>query len=435
MPVTNHVPTGAGEPTLALTKKWTMYHKYIVGMLWLAMVFAYMDRINLSIAMPVLIKEYGVSPSSAGFLLSAFNIGIALSMLAIGPVTDILRPKKVFPAGVALWSIATWAASLSPSVTFLAITRAIVGVGEASVIPSASRIIADIFRKEDRGKVVGIYFSGTKVGLTIGAPLAAAILSAYGWKAVFYVTGFISAAWLLLWLPIYRESKGVVPPEIPEEDVRPEGVTWLSLLTYRSVWGVILGQAGYLFIYFVFITWMPSYLVLERKMSILNTGFVAMLPFLVAVFSGIYSGWLADRWISRGGDLTTVRRTFIVGGFLFSTIFIIIAAYMESTSAAVLFLILSMGALGMASPNVNALPIDIAPRHIVSSVAALQNFGGNIGGAIAPILTGFLYQSTGSFQTALIATGIIALVIGAGGNTIVLGKIEKSNSLGMKRSV
>lgn len=108
---------------------------------------------------------------------------------------------------------------------------------------------------------------------------------------------------------------------------------------------------------------------------------------------------------------------------------------MESTSAAVLFLILSMGALGMASPNVNALPIDIAPRHIVSSVAALQNFGGNIGGAIAPILTGFLYQSTGSFQTALIATGIIALVIGAGGNTIVLGKIEKSNSLGMKRSV
>ncbi|MDR3589119.1 MAG: MFS transporter [Negativicutes bacterium] len=414
-------------------KRWTMYHKYIVGMLWLAMVFAYMDRMNLSVVMPVLIKEQGISPSNAGFLLAAFNVGIALSMLAVGPITDALRPKKVFPAGVAIWSLATWAASLSPTVPFLAATRALVGIGEAAVIPSASRIIADIFRKEDRGKVIGIYFSGTKVGLTIGAPLAAAILAAYDWKAVFVVTGLISAAWLVLWLPVYRANKGNVPPEIPRDDIRPAEFSWLRLLANRSVWGVILGQAGYLYIYFVFITWMPGYLVLERNMSILKTGFVAMLPFLVAVFSGIFAGWLADWWIRKGADLSLVRKTFIVGGFFSSTVFIIAAAYVQSTWLAVTFLILSMGALGFVSPNINALPIDIAPRHIVSSIAALQNFGGNIGGALAPIVTGFIYQATGSFQIALIATGIIALVVGAGASTLVIGKIEKLNSLGSKQ--
>jgi len=425
MPATKELPV--------TEKRWTPYHKYIVGMLWLAMVFAYMDRMNLSVVMPVLIRDHGISPSSAGFLLAVFNIGIALSMLVVGPITDALRPKKVFPAGVALWSAATFAASLSPSIPFLAATRAFVGIGEAAVIPSASRIIADIFCKEDRGKVIGIYFSGTKVGLTIGAPLAAAILAAYDWKAVFVITGLISAAWLVLWLPVYRANKGNVPPEIEQDDVRPAGFSWLTLLANRSVWGVILGQAGYLYIYFVFITWMPGYLVLERNMSILKTGFVSMLPFLVAVFSGIFAGWLSDWWIRRGGDLSLVRKTFIVGGFFFSTVFIIAAAYVELTWVAVTFLILSMGSLGFVSPNINALPIDIAPRHVVSSIAGLQNFGGNIGGALAPIVTGFIYQATGSFQIALISTGIIALVVGAGASTIVIGKIQKLNSLGNKQ--
>jgi MFS family permease len=194
--------------------RWTGYQKSIVFMLFLAMTFAYMDRINLSVAMPVFINQYHIKPSTAGLLLSIFNWSIALSMLVSGPLIDYFRPKKILPLGVAIWSVATWITSLSINIFPLAFARGLLGVGEATLIPSASRIISEVFKKEDRGKVMGIYFSGSKVGLTLGAPLAGGILVAYGWQAIFCVTSAISAAWLLLWLPIYRSHKGIVPSEI-----------------------------------------------------------------------------------------------------------------------------------------------------------------------------------------------------------------------------
>ena len=190
------------------------------------------------------------------------------------------------------------------------------------------------------------------------------------------------------------------------------------------MWVLMLGQAGYLYVYFVFLTWLPTYLVNERGMGIMKTGIFATLPFLIAVFVGIFSGWLSDRWIRSGASVTKVRKTFIGGGFALSTIFITLGANLTAEGPALFFLFMSMGILGMASPNINALPLDLASRKVVSSVTALQNVGGNIGGALAPIITGFLYAETGSFQTALLVTGGIALVLGTFVHVFLLGNIE-----------
>ena len=414
------------QEELVIQTGWSRYQWFIVISLFLAMVIAYLDRINFSIVMPVLIKEYNISPATGGILLSIFNWSLAFFYLFAGPLIDRYHARRMLPLGVGIWSTATLLTGLSTSIPFLGAMRGLLGTGESTLVPSASKIISEVFKKEDRGKVVGLYFSGTKVGVTLGAPLASMILVAYGWQAVFYITGAISLLWLMFWLPIYRKNKEVIPPEVHEEDEKQRPISWFSLLKNRSVWALLLGQAGYLYVYFVFITWVPSYLVLELKMGFLKTGFLSMVPFLLAVVMGISSGWAADWWIKKGGNLSLVRKTFIGCGFALSTIFIIISAYSPSANLTVLFLILSMGALGIASPNVNALPMDISSRRVVSSVSALQNFGGNIGGAFAPALTGILYAWTGSFQSSLILTGVIAVVLGIGSHIFLLGKIEKS---------
>ena len=376
-------------------KRWTAYQWAIMWLLFMANLFAYMDRVNMSVVLPTLIKEFHLTKAEAGWLLSAFNWAFMLSLLAAGPLVDWLKPRLVYPTGVGIWSAATFGCGLTSSVGPLAAFRVLLGVGEAAYIPSSAKVISRIYRKDDRAKVVGVFFAGNKVGLTVGVPLAALVLHVWGWQAVFYVTGILSMLWLVLWLPIYRETRGVLEPGVSE--IRPPGVTWASLLTYRSTWALILGQAGYLYMYYVFVAWLPSYLVLQRKMSVLETGFVGMLPFLVSTGTTVLGGWGADLMIRKGHDTTLARKLFVVGGLFLATVFVVMGAYAEATGLAVTLLIISMGCLGLTTANVNTMPIDLAPRHIVSSLTSLQNFGGNLGGALAPVVTGILYGATGDF--------------------------------------
>jgi len=105
-------------------------------------------------------------------------------------------------------------------------------------------------------------------------------------------------------------------------------------------------------------------------------------------------------------------------------------AYAEATGLAVTLLILSMGYLGLTTANVNTMPIDLAPRHIVSSLTSLQNFGGNLGGALAPVVTGILYGATGDFRVPLLVTGAVALVFGCGAYGLLMGRLETSIGVG-----
>jgi ACS family glucarate transporter-like MFS transporter len=186
----------------------------------------------------------------------------------------------------------------------------------------------------------------------------------------------------------------------------------------------MLGMAAYLYVYFVFLTWLPSYLILDRHMSILKTGVFSTFPFLIAVLIGVFSGWLSDRWIRSGASLSLVRKTFVGGGFALSTIFIIVGTRIQAQGPALFCIFMSMGVMGMVSPNINALPLDLAPRRVVASVVALQQVGGQIGGALAPIVTGVLFGRSGSFTLALVVTGGVALVFGTVVHVFLLGRIE-----------
>jgi MFS family permease len=407
---------------------WTGYQWAILGLLFLSGVFAHMDRVSISVVMPTLIEEFHLTKAAAGWLLSAFNWAYALSLLAAGPLVDWLKPRLVYPAGVGLWSAATIACGLSSHAGPLAVFRVLLGIGEAAYIPSGAKVISRVYRKDDRAKVVGVFFAGNRVGLTVGVPLAALVLHAWGWNYVFFVAGGISLVWLALWLPIYRETRGVLEPGVAE--VRPPGVTWASLLRHRSTWALVLGHAGYLYMYYVFVTWLPSYLILQRHMSVLRTGVVGMLPFLVMVATTILGGWAADRLIRARHDTTRVRKLFAVGGLFSATVFVAAAAYAEGTVPAVTLLILSMGCLSLTTANVNAMPIDLAPRHIVSSLTSLQNFGGNVGGALGPVVTGILLGTTGDFRVPLLVTGAVALVFGGSAYGLLMGRLEPSIGIG-----
>jgi MFS family permease len=187
----------------------------------------------------------------------------------------------------------------------------------------------------------------------------------------------------------------------------------------------MLGQAGYLYIYYVFATWLPGYLILQRGLSTLNTGFVGMLPFLVGTLCVILGGWLGDRLIASGARITLVRKGFAVGGLFGATVFTIIGAYTPDNVMAIAFLTLSVASVSFSTAAVNSMPIDVAPPHIVSSLVSLQNFGGNVGGSFAPLVTGFLISSSGDFTVPLLVAAGVALVFGCGSYGLIVGNLDR----------
>ena len=382
---------------------------------------SFIDRVNLSVVLPELIKQHAYSAGAAGLLMSILNWCYVGAIIFAGPLTDRIGAYRAFPSAVAFWSVATALCGLTIQFWPLAVLRALVGIGEAPNIPSGSQVIRQSFDKTERGFAVSVQFSGNKVGLAIGIPLSAFLLSHFGSPSVFYMTGLLGALWVTGWLLVYRRrAVAEAVAMTPQSAVR-----WRELLKVRSIWGMVLGQAGYLYVYYVFANWLPGYLALQQNMSIMRTGIFAMLPFISGIVFTLFGGWVSDRLVMRGRSLSSVRRSFAVGGIFGATVFIVVAALSHQAWIAIAAFTVSVSLLSLATASANAMPIDVAPPHLVSSCASIQNFGGNIGGALAPLVTGLLISWTGNFVVPLLFTALVGLVFGCGGFGLVVKNLDR----------
>jgi MFS transporter, ACS family, D-galactonate transporter len=409
------------------------YKSSLLVLLAASQALSFIDRVNLSVVLPELIKEHAYLPCTAGLLMSILNWFYVGAIIFAGPLADKVGARRAFPGAVAFWSLATSLCALTIQFWPLAVLRALVGVGESPNIPSASQVIRQNFSKAERGFAVSVQFSGNKIGLAIGIPLSAFLLSQFGRPSVFYMTGLLGASWVLAWLLVYRKSVGATEGTAssePQSDVK-----WRGLLNVRSVWGMVLGQTGYLYVYYVFATWLPGYLALQQHMSIMTTGFFAMLPFVAGIIFTLLGGWASDRIVERGVSVSMVRRSFAVGGMFASTIFIVIAAFSQEAWMAIIALTLAISALSLTTASANAMPIDVAPPHLVSSCASIQNFGGNIGGALAPLITGVLISWTGSFVVPLLFTAAVGLIFGCGGFGLIVNNLDREIGQADRRSI
>lgn len=400
------------------------YRWNIVLLLCSLQAIAYIDRVNFSVAGPQLVASGALSNESLGILFGCFSWAFTVSLLLAGPFTDWARPRHSLSLGMGTWSSATVLCGFTTAFWPLAMLRGLVGVGESTMIPAGSRVIRETFERSRRTLVVGIFFAGNKIGAVIGFPLAAAIYALWGWQWVFFLTGSLGIFWLVWWFSVYRQP----PAEAAKQEGTTEGqeqIRWVTLLKYRTTWGVILGQGGYLYMYYLFVFWLPGYLGQQRDMSIMQSGIVSMLPFLVGTACVLLGGWVADRLIKRGGRITLIRKGFAVSGLLFATIFTVGGALAEGTIMAVTLLTLAVAGFSFTTAAANSIPLDVAPPHIVSSLVSLQNFGGNVGGSFAPVVTGFLISASGDFTLPLLVAAGIALVFGCGSYAFLVGNLDR----------
>jgi MFS family permease len=372
---------------------------------------------------PTLMTLYHLSPQTMGYILSGWNWSYTAGLLFVGPAVDRFGAWVVMGSGSVVWGVSTIALPVATTATSLFLLRMIFGFGHSMLIPAGASAISRRFNVKERTRAVAIAFTGNQVGLAAGATVAAFLLAHLGWQAVFYGVGGASLLFTLAWFAFYPDQR-IGRLAAPSGGIRR--ISWLSLLRHRSTWGIAFGQMGYLYAYFFFVSWLPGYLVLERKMTLLESGIAAALPFWVGMLGTLGGGWLGDHLIQRGVTTTVSRKSIIGAGLMTATVLVVVAAYTAQSWLAVALLTLCVASLRLTTGSVNSLPIDLAPPAAVASLTSIQNVFGSIGGLLAPIVTGRIVTLTGSFVTSLLVAGGMAL-FGAISYLFIMGDIRKDS--------
>lgn len=423
-----------GHLTVPIPKR-THFRWYVALMLWAAVAINYLDRTNLSAAAPEIMKEFNITPTEMGMIMSAFFWIYVLFQVPAGWLADRIGQRITYAVSVTWWSAATIGTIAGTNVASFIGIRALLGVGEAPAMPCNAGVVAKWFPDRERARASAVFDSGTKVGTALAMPLIVWLMTVYGWKMPFIVSGVLGFLWVIIWWLYYTDpekSKYVNAAEltyIRDGQMKKEGLgntkaplTWYQLLRYRNIQAMCLGLFLLNYAIYFFITWFPTYLVQERGMKLMTMGFVAMIPPLTGLVTELAGGWFSDWLYTRGHSLTFARKVNLVAGMLLATS-IAFAGQVDSAVTCIFLLSLSYGGLVFAASAIWSLPGDIAPQNTVSVVGGLQAAVSNLGGVLGPIVTGYIVATAHSFIPALIVSGG-ATLLGALTYLFYLGKVE-----------
>lgn len=422
-------PAATAAPAPAMTRA----QRILLALLVASILLNYVDRSNLSLAAPLVQKEFALSDTSLGKLFSAFFWTYALLQLcgAAGWLADRYRADVVLAWGVALWSLATLSTGVLSGFTLLFGARLLLGAGESVAYPCYSRIFASEIPAANRGLANALIDAGSKVGPALGTLFGGMLLERVGWRLFFIVLGLASLAWLA---PFGRLVLRAKPGEPTPQQAPPAGPSpgTLEILGKRSAWGAFFGHfCGNYFWYFL-LTWLPTYLVRERGFDLQQMVRFTTLSFFAIASATVLAGWTSDRLILRGMTPTRVRKSVVVLGLSCTTV-ILPVAMVRDNRVALGLLLAACVSFGVYASNHWAITQTLSGPLAAGRWTSLQNGVGNLAGVAASWITGAVSDRTHSFALAFAVAGCVALS-GAAMWGLVVGRIEEVEWKGESRA-
>jgi ACS family sodium-dependent inorganic phosphate cotransporter len=367
----------------------------------------YIDRVNISVVAPLLMTEFGWEPALMGTILSAFFVGYLLTQLPGGWLADRFGGKGVVCFAVVWWSLATVLTPFAYTVPLMIAARIGLGIGEGVTPPALHSMTARWIPAQERSRVIAFDVTGVYVGIALAFPLSVWIVTHGGWPWVFYSFGALGLVWAGLWYCLVTSRPEDHPTISPIElayiqQDRPavaavEAVPWRRFFAAPAFWALLVGQFCTLWTWYMLLTWLPIYLVQARGFSLEQMGVYAMLPYLAMLVAANGAGWLADGLIRRGVGITRVRKGFQSLCFVGSGVCLVLLSATTSQWLALLYLTLGLGAVATSAAGFLVNHLDIGPRY-AGVLMGITNTVGTIPGILAPVVTGFIVQFTGSWE-------------------------------------
>ncbi len=375
----------------------------------------YIDRGNIATVGPQLLDELHLTNTQLGLLFSAFYFTYTPAQILAGWLCERMDVYRLFAIGVAAWSLSTLATGFAVGFASLFALRVALGLGESVIFPGSSKLFAQLVPEERRGAANGWMMAGLAIGPAVGTSIGAVIGGRFGWQATFMVFGLFSLLWLWPWLRFSRKA-----PPLSAGSAGPPP-SYREMLGKRALWGACLGHFSSNYSLYFLISWLPTYLVKVRGLSIEQMGVVGGLGFYTMYAAiALASGWYSDRLIKRGAAVSLVRKGFIVVGQIGIGVCLFVCAAMPSI--AVPTLLVSSVFFGLGAAPVFGIAQTLAGPRAAGQWQGVQNFVGNLAGFV-PWLSGFLVDRSGNYGSAFIAAGAVTF-LGAAAWGWMIPKVE-----------
>lgn len=392
----------------------------VVGLLFLGGLLQYLDRSALSIAAPLVSKELGLDPAQLGIVFSAFFFGYAPFCFVGGWSSDRIGPKWVLILAMVVWSVFCGMTAAAIGIASLLAYRIIFGIGEGPFSSTANKMVSHWFPRREQASAVAVANAGTPLGGAIAGPVVGFVAVSFGWRWSFIVIALLGILWVVAWSLLVTDEPARHPKvnaaeraAIAAERELPVDAPVLPLWEYLrrpAVLATAFAFFGYAYILYFFLAWFPSYLTMQQHLSIKSMSVVNVIPWALGFVGLVAGGFLTDAIFRRTGNAVFARKLVLVGCLFVAAVCVALAGLVASVESAVLLMAVSVFFMYLTGNTYWAIILDTVEPGRVGGVGGFVHLIANLAGIIAPSVTGFLVQSTGSFTSAFVLTGAMAVV-------------------------
>jgi sugar phosphate permease len=371
---------------------------FVLILIFIGYFLCYLDRMVIATAIPYIGKEFNLSKTVMGAVMSAFFIGYTVCQMPGGVLVDKFGPRKVLTIAIAVWSIFTGITGMVANVTQMIIARALFGVGEAPYPAASMKSIALWFEPSRRAFATAVILSSNSLGPAVAPLFAVAVMASWGWRPVFYlltIPGIIVAVLIALYVtdhPTRPSEGGDVSPETATPKTDEVHYSFWQVLKEPAVWKSTIMFSIFNIAGWGFKSWLPAYLVTARGMKMKSMGISVSITFAAGIVGYLFGGWLSDGLFRNNRRMPVVIFQFLTGLMLY------LMYTVDSMQLLMVYQILVGFFLTAALAAVWALPVSSVPKRITGRAVGIFNTGGQSAGLLSPIIIGYLVDVTGSFN-------------------------------------
>jgi len=394
------------------------YRWILVAILLLGALVNYLDRSTLSIANTTIAAHFSFNAVQMGLLLSAFMWPYAVASLPAGWLVDKFGINKIFLASIVLWSLSSILGGLVLGFFTMYLARVLLGIAEAPFFIIAGKVVQHYFKPKERGIAASVVNLGPRIANGIAPPILVFLMLFTGWRGMFIILGVLGFVVGIIWIMFFKKEDIKKIKKVSEKDknakktidIQQKINVWKLFKHPTMIW-IMIGNIGSSYVFWLYLTWLPEYLIEQKHLSLKMTGMLEAIPFLVAIFAVMIGGYMSDSFIRKGMKPVKARLVIIVASCLISGVAAIPIDYVSSLWVVMTLITISLFANNMIPGVLWALVGDLSPKEAVGMFGGIQNFANFIGATLAPVGTGvILYLTNNNFDLVFITSGIFCIV-------------------------
>ena len=407
---------------------------WVIALIALATVINYIDRQALSVLWPYMGSEIYPEKNAdqlkqvLGTVSVVFLFSYAIGQAVFGKIFDWIGTRLGFVLSIGVWSLATALHAFAQGILTFSIFRAILGMSEAGNWPGAAKANAEWFPSKERALAQGIFNSGAAIGGIISVPLIAYLALFFSWKIIFVLVGLVGLLWLIPWLVLVKappikhpwitdeereyilSGQKAVTTEAGEIKLEEYVPSYGEMLGRKESWGVIIATAAIDPIWWLFIVWIPTYLVEVYSMDVKGLAIIGWVPYVGAMFGAWFGGLLSQNRIKAGWSVNKTRKAVIVLGCLIMLPSLLLLSNPGSANTAVLIMAAILFGFQTSIGSIQTLPSDMLGKDSVGSLSGFAGMAAKFSAAGLTAMVPFLTAGA-NYQNVFILGAVLASIV------------------------